>query len=197
MLPEIVNAEWSPCPHLDARTFHCIFSRRGVTEWLGGHLTASQGQPTIPSNPQLSNWATEMLCGTTQRTQRSQDTLHQLLFPSPPTQSLCHRRTPDQSGAICPLQSHVAASDHLPVILTPWHSFQEDVIHDFIRHRNIWLVDGAQGPIFTLLEIRCDISLFLVTGDFAWLPWLYKYDGEKLSNYICQFPLMHNSSSWK
>lgn len=134
--------------------------QEGEWEWLGGHLTASQGQPTTPSNQQLSNWARDAVWDHFKG--HKEVKIH---YTS--CSSLLH-----QHGH-CITKGHwisqvwfalykamLLALNHFPVIHLPTHTFQEDMIHD-IRHSNIWLVDGSQGPIFTLFKIRCDIFLFL------------------------------------
>lgn len=41
--------------------------------------------------------------------------------------------------------------------------------------------------IFAHFKHGCNVSPFLFTGDFAWLPWMLKYDGERLGNFIIKF----------
>lgn len=62
MLPETINTEWLPCPHLDPWTFHCIFSPCPAKEgsdrvaWLAPDSQPRSAHHTIrPTALQLSN----------------------------------------------------------------------------------------------------------------------------------------------
>lgn len=50
-----------------------------------------------------------------------------------------------------------------------------------------WLLSSSHGGPFYRFKNTCDVSVFLVTGDFPWLPWLFKYNREWVSNCISQF----------
>lgn len=56
------------------------------------------------------------------------------------------------------------------------------------------LFSGTDRPvvprvlIFSLFKYRCNVALFPVIAQFTWMPWLLKYHGEWVGNYISQFP---------
>lgn len=80
-------------------------------------------------------------------------------------------------------------SSHLLVLHMAWYIFQDNLFHDLTEHRGE--ADWPVAPrvlLFILLENGHCVSLFLLYGDFAWLPWLLKYDGEWLGNNIHHFP---------
>lgn len=63
------------------------------------------------------------------------------------------------------------------------------MLHDFRGHggEGHWSV-VTRVLFFTPFKNGCAIPISLVTRVFAWLLWLFKYDGEWLGNYIIQFP---------
>ena len=89
---------------------------------------------------------------------------------------------------ILPWGSHVCCRySPVPVFCMLRNNFQEDLFHDLTRHR--CEADWSVGPrvlLITFFKNECDIVFSPVTGDFAWPPWIFKYDEEQLNNYICQ-----------
>ena len=101
------------------------------------------------------------------------DRSHLLPFPCPLMQSLCHRKPLGWSGRTC-----------------FWWSFQEVRFLDLPRHRGETdRLVVSRIVFFTLFKNGGNISLFPVTGDFTWLPWLFWYHAEWFCNCISQFPL--------
>lgn len=83
----------------------------------------------------------------------------------------------------------LAVSYHSPVFHVLWH-FQEAMFHDLPRHRgeaDRLIVLGVL--LSTLSKNGCGVSLFVVTRDLNWLPWLLKCHAEWLGKYGVWFPL--------
>lgn len=116
-----------------------VLSRRGVTEWFGGHLTASQGQPTTPSNPhikpQLSSWTREAVWDYVQGLKEAK--IHYTSCSSLPLQ---------RSG--CITEKHQISQVRFALCKAMWLSLitslssicldiasRGNMIHDLIRHR--------------------------------------------------------------
>lgn len=112
VLLETVNAKWSPCPHPDPLTFCCIFSLCPVKEgsdrvvWWAPD---SQPRSAHTIKPQLSNWAPEMLCGTTSKDLKKPRYSTPAALPFS-THMVTASQKDTVSGLICPSQSHVAVS---------------------------------------------------------------------------------------
>lgn len=115
---------------------------------------------------------------------------HQLQFPLS-TSSV----TPSQKAIKFVLQfalvkeAMLSATNHLFAFHEPQHSFQEGLLHDLSRHRG-----ETEWPVvpwiflFQFLEIEV---MFPITWNFIRLPRLFSYDGQWLTNLICQFPRDH------
>lgn len=90
---------------------------------------------------------------------------------------------------ICPWWSHVGCFESANVCLPSASDLQGvSVLWSHWALRWGWLVDNSHGPSFYPFLKGCNIPFLPVTGDFPWLPWLFRYDGEWNGNCISQFP---------
>lgn len=202
MFSETVNAEWSPCPHLNPWTFHCIFflspAKEGsdrVAWWAPDSQPRSAHHTTKPTALQLSN--TDAVWDHVKGLKEAK-THH--------TSCSC---LPHKCGG-CITEGHWISQVQFALfkamclaLITSLSSICPDT-----ASRRVWsmilshteISDWLMVPrvlFLTFLKSGVISPFFLITEDFAWLPWLYKYDGEKVSNCICQFPLMPNSLSYE